>query len=375
MKNDPSEVEDAPLPAPIAEGVDTAGEIAAPPATEPAPEPVAETPQAPTPNKNRSEIAARFKETRQNSTEFDGDVNKPENQHGAIARQEPEPEPVPEAPKFKLKVRGQELEVDQDELIRMAQIGAGGESYIKEAKELLDEVKQTRTASPPRQHPGAVESEPEPADEPTAQRQHPGDALVELVDELQTGDPKDVAPKLGKLVSDASRRAMIEDRMNSDKISNDAYLEGVRSKNEDLTNDPDAMRAIQGRIVDKMRSELEGLGLPGDKLEDPGAISRFHSYYRANGVKGVSKFTEIVDTSITGYREKFARTPAPKPANQQRQQPTVTVDRSQRRAAIPNQPTRATAPSAMTTQPAADSRVDRASNVVTKMRAARHQVV
>ena len=138
---------------------------------------------------------------------------------------------------------------------------------------------------------------------------------------------------------------------------------------------------MEREIYDLYREDLRGIGLPAEQLpRDPRQLADWHRYYRTEGykIRDIPTILEKAKENLISWRG----TPV-----QQRQQPRtlantparveVNVDRTERRRALPTQPSRSAAPVApgtgQPTQPA--TREDRASSVIANMRKSRGQVV
>ncbi|WP_213287586.1 hypothetical protein [Bradyrhizobium sp. sGM-13] len=360
------------------------GEPPAPPPQEPKEESIQDG--------GRSAIAERFKKLRADKeppVETTGDFIHPSQTYGQVAadqrQPEPPPAPEPQAPrKMKLKVRGEEREVERDEavkmakvvagdedvsnlsdeqLTRLAQIGAAGQSYLEETKQVLETTKRVQVS---RQHPDA----PQPAplateqDNPDSQ-QHPADPVAEIVEQLQYGDPKEVGPKLrstiADIVTDAVKQVTVNDRVQQD-VANDllAHDDFVK-KNAELAADPRATKFIRAELLDGYRDDLLKIGVPEEKIPtDPTHLANHHRHYKLQGhpVRTVSKLLEDAATSL----REFRGTPRTEPSPQPKPEPRVDVNlnRDARRMAIPHQPTRANVQPALTqpTQQGPKSRHD-----------------
>lgn len=340
----------------------------------------------------RAEIAARFRKSREDPQDVDyhGDHNDPTQHYGAVAKEpEPQPEPAPqqqEQPqprKVKLKVRGQEIEVTEDEVIADAQKYRAAETYLEDAKKIYEDTRRVRSSRP---HQGEPEPAPvanqedDPLDEPA--RQHPGeegDPFEELVEKIQYGDKKEAAEALRNTLSKTSTQATLEaqwaQRVNDDLARDlDTYKEFV-AKNTDIAQDENSFIVVKRNLLDGYREDLRKIGIPEDKIPtDEKVLAQHHRFYKLRGqpVRSVGQLLETARTKFVEWKGGPAK-------SQQQQQPSngrpaVDVNRSERRAAIPHQPSRAAVPQQLQRpqgQPAAPA--DR-STVVQRMRQARGQV-
>jgi hypothetical protein len=367
----------------------------APNGGEPAPRQQEQPKEEPIQDGGRNAIAERFKKMRADKeppVETTGDFIHPSQTYGQVAAEQQQSETQqqqqePQAPrKMKLKVRGEEREVDRDEavkmakvvagdedvttlsdeqLTRLAQIGAAGQSYLEDTKQVLETTRQRVQVS--RQHPDGNAPAPiaTEQDNPDDQ-QHPADPVAEIVEQLQYGDPKDVGPKLrstiAEIAADAVKQATVTDRVQQD-VANDlrAHDDFVK-KNADLAADPRATKFIRTELLDGYRDDLLKIGVPEAKIPtDPTHLANHHRHYKLQGhaVRPVSKLLEDAAASLREFRGVTPRTePSPQPKPEPRVD--VNLNRDARRMAIPHQPTRANVQPALTqpTQQGPKSRHD-----------------
>jgi hypothetical protein len=343
----------------------------------------------------RNQIAARFK--RGNEVAFDGDMTNPENLYGDFARapvEEVDPEPsvvgeplTPEAPvtpKRKLKVRGQDVELTDDEILAAAQKTLAGDSYLEDARKLLEEAKQIKAerAGRDRQHPdgqsstqdGELDFDPQPA-----QTRHPAPDLKSVVEKIQFGDPDEAAAELAQVIQTAAAKQADEGHLNrlfnNDLAKSQKALAEFRAANPDLDKDPLAQVAIEKTMYDLYREEIVKLGLDEAQIPtDPKTLANWHRFYRVNG-HAVSHTPDLLNRAkdrVDAWRGGPSK-PAQQPQAPRREAPRVhvNVDRTARREAIPTQPTRSVAP-----RPDAQRAPTQqtGSDIVAQMRRARGQV-
>lgn len=331
----------------------------------------------------RAAIAARFKKLRSDKepgVDTTGDFIHPSQTYGQVAV-EPEPEapkePQGDAPpaKITLKVRGEQREVDRDEALRLArvvvgndedvsslsneqitrlaQIGAAGQSYLDDTKQVLETTRTRVQVS--RQHPDAPESAPtaNQQDEPD-DRQHPDDPIEALVNDLQFGDPKEAGPKLrttiAEIAADAVKQATVTDRVQQD-VANDmrAHDEFVK-KYADLASDPIATSVIRDQLMNGYREDLRKIGVPEENIpSDPTALANHHRHYKLQG-QPVRQVAQLLNHAAETYQNWRGGTPRTEATPQSPSEPRVEVNlnRDDRRRAIPQQPTRANVQPQMT---------------------------
>lgn len=357
----------------------------------------------------RDDIVARFRtdraaiqdEQRDDITDFARSGMPPEfTEPNAPVIEEIEPEPAAAtapapaaAPqKVKLKVRGQEIEVSLEEALAHAQISYAADNYLDEAKSKLGEVNQlltqTRNSAPRAGQDGAHPAAPQGAkptdpDDPAAvdPPQHPEDPIDNLIQTIQFGDPEEakvllrdtIAGEATKAVSNTlDQRALIDEGARTAKVLKDFEI-----ANPEIAKDDMARAAIEARVLAIQREDIKALGIdpatmrPDGLPPTPGDIANAHRFYRAKGFK-VTAPADMLQTATDSFLEwkgvKKPNTPAD-PAPQAQPRVDLTIDRSARRQAAPQQPTRTAAPQpAQTPQPAKPR--DR-SAIVESMRAKR----
>lgn len=361
------------------------------------PKPVQASPQ----DIKRAAIAARFKADGNDQTKdspFDGDLTRQENLYGAAAQEQLEPEstgegdalvgdvrPAPQpAAKRKLNIRGTIVEMTDDEIVAAAQKTLAGDSYLEDARKILDEaktIKAERTGRDP-QHPEGRSSTQDDGLEPNANRtQQPEDDLEKLVEELQFGsDRKETAKQLQGVIQKVASKIADEGHQNrlfnNDLARSQKALADFKAANPDLDNDPIVEIAISQEMMKLYREDIVKLGVVDEAQipSDPRTLANWHRYYKVNGhtVRSTPDLLEKAKENFVAWRGASPK-PAPQP---RREQPAprvqVNVDRDTRRQAIPLQPSRATAPrrdAVVIPQKQTDS------DVVKSMRRARGQPV
>jgi hypothetical protein len=351
--------------------------------TSPPPEVVAQDEPAGKPKRftdpKRNAIVARFRENR--STEADEDAAEilAFAHHGIppelVSRPravEPEPEPDPvvedtppaDAPvkRTKVIVRGREMELSDEELLAHAQKSLAADDYLGEAKGKLDEVNQllrdtrTRAAPGPTPHtpaPQAGERTDQPTDTPV---EHPArKPMSKVVELLQFGDPEEAAAELDRSIDERaaqrSSQALQRERLRNETTRSHRFLQEFATEHPDLAQDSYASAAMEKRLFELQREDLVKLAKSFGKDESvvptsPAAIAQWHLYYRTEGhpVRDVPNLLKQTRDDFVSWRDKgkpAKEEPAPKPAAPRVE---VVVDRSARRATIPQQPSRTVTP-------------------------------
>jgi hypothetical protein len=348
----------------------------------------------------RLDMAKRFR--RQGAEEdvpFNGNLNDPEMLYGKSGREALEPEPdepdilVPQAktvmpketnaPKRTLTVRGRQVEMTDDEILAAAQKTLAGDSYLDEARSLLEEAKQIKAERAGRapQHPEGEHNNSTQYDRQDVDpqsRQHP-DELEEAIEQIQFGDPKEAAAKIRKVMKTVSEQEADEGQMRrlvkNDIARSQAVVKAFSEKNPTIANDQVAAQALEQFVYQITREEIEKLGdVDASKIPQNSAeLANWHRFYRING-RAVSTPDALLESAKGRYEKwKGVSGQTPSPAAQAKPRVVVNVDRDQRRAAIPNQPTRSMSPTpdALTRQPQGKSRSD----VIMAMRKQRGQTV
>ena len=352
----------------------------------------------------REAIAKRFR--RAESVPFNGDPNDPEMLYGDVARthQEPEPDvdetiisgdrreqrPEPQKTeqqqqpqKRKLIIRGQEVHLTDDEILARAAMVTAADSYLEEARSILNEaktVKAERAGQRP-QHPedrsGTQDGELDPPTDDNGAR-HPESRTREVVEKIQFGDPEEAAAELDRLIDERADKKTDERQLkrllDNDLSKSQKALKDFVAANPELNGDKMAARAIEQTLYDIYEEDIVKLGVvDADKIPtDPKAKAEWHRFYRVHGhpVRTAAEALEEAKTRVMRWRGN----PAPAQQQQQRKAPDrvdVNVNRTERRAAIPNNPSRSVSPRPdSASAPKATSRSD----VIANMRKARGQV-
>lgn len=380
------------------------------PADGPPPEVVSQ--DAPVPTKplrftdsKRNAIVSRFREQR--STEADEDVAEilafahngipPELLPKPAKAAEPEPEepaeddtPPADAPvkRTKVIVRGREMELSDEELLAHAQKSLAADDYLGEAKGKLDEVnallRDTRTraapasTSPHTPAPQAGERTDQPTDTPA---EHPArKPMSKVVELIQFGDPEEAAAELDRTIDERaaqrSGQALQRERLRNETVRSHRFLQEFATEHADLAQDEFASAAMEKRLFQLQREDLVKLAKSFGKDESvvptsPQGIAQWHLYYRTEGhpVRDVPSLLRQTKDDFVTWRDKgkpAKEEPTPKQAAPRVE---VVVDRSARRQAIPQQPTRTSSPKpdAVVAPPAQRDR----SSIVQQMQRAR----
>lgn len=315
----------------------------------------------------RAQMAKKFKRT-DDPVPFNGDMTDPEMLYGEVARQDlaaeeeqqQQEQPVKAAAqeqqpaKKRLIVRGQEMFLTDDEILARASMVTAADSYLKEARDILDEAKTIKAerAGRDRRHPdgqSSTQDDEQALEPPHDDQRHPADTkrVVELI---QFGDPEEAANALDEIIDrksdEKTDKRQLERVINNDLVKSKKALKDFVAANPDLNADKMAAIAIEANLYDVYAEEIQALGVvDADKIpKDPKQLADWHRFYRVHGhqVSDAAKALEKAKDRFVAWRGKPPEQQQTRKAAQDRVE--VTVNRTDRRAAIPNQPTRAVSP-------------------------------
>jgi hypothetical protein len=344
---------------------------------EPAPRAARAEPSLPPSVLKRQQIIEKYR--RPDTREFDGDLTRPENLYGEVADEHLEPAPDADEPgvsaedraaaelqpepkkTFKLTVRGKVVEMSEDEVLARAQKVEAADSYLEESRQLLQDAKEIRAERAGRatQHPEGdnnTQDDGQVSNETDQQSRTHGPDLKSIIDEIQFGDPDKAARALAETIQRTAREVAttaaneghVQRLIANDLKRSQDDLAAFRVANRDLAGDEIAEQVISNQVLKIYREEILGLGLDETQIpKDPKELSDYHRFYRVNGYN-VSKTSDILNKAKDGFvswRDGVSPTNSKQPARSKAEpRITVNVDRTERRQAIPQQPTRAVAP-------------------------------
>lgn len=326
----------------------------------------------------RNAIIDRF--TRPDTRVFNGDMNDPSNLYGEVADEALQPDengdPLvgapPPAPSPKrmitLTIRGKPVEMSEDEVIARAQKVEAADSYLEESRELLQEAKTIKAERSGRatQHPEGddrTREDGQDLDPSDRQTRHPGLDLKSVIEKIQFGDPDEAAAALAEAIQQTSTQAATQAAneghvtrlIKNDLTKSQADLKAFRDANPELNSDENAALLIEQQVYKIYREEIEALGVVEKENipTNPKDLADWHRYYRINGLN-VSKTSDILNKAKDSYTAWRGDSPQGKQAakpSKDAPRIAVNVDRTERRQAIPQQPTRAVAPRRDATPP------------------------
>lgn len=302
-----------------------------------------------------------------------------------IVRPEPEvkPEPAPER-MMKIKVRGQEVEMPESEVIARAQKVDAADSYLTEARGLLDEAKRTTRREP---EPAPKREEPQPTPEKV-------DRIAQAIEQIQLGgDPAEARALLdtefNERARSAARDAINEDRQHGAVASFDDQVDAgyalFDKESPEVAADPVARAVVttvagqlEAAVIAKflteaaspeIRSAFESAGITAEGLRTYSPQDA-HALYKDMALKGypLPKPAVVIQAAGKTVAERFASTtqvrtaPAPKPG--------PTLDRTVRKEAI-SQPERTAIPRPTGATPPPKAEGERSQGARTDMRSER----
>lgn len=340
----------------------------------------------------REAIAKRFR--RSDAVPFNGDINDPEMTMGDLARETHDPDdgdsavgrrvedqrPQEQPQKRKLIVRGQEIELTDDEILARAAKVTAADSYLEEARGLLEEAKSIKAErnSQTQRHPaGRNDTQNDELDDNhDADARHPEQSMRDVVDAIQFGDPEEASRRLEDAIDKRADKKAEERQlarlMNNDLTKSQKALKDFVAANPELDKDKMAASAIESSLYDIYEEDIVKLGLadPDQIPKDPAGKANWHRFYRVHGhpVRSAAEALEEAKSRVMRWRgtqngSQQNTQPAPKAA------PRVNVDRTERRAAIPNSPQRSVSPPQTQVQQTSSR-----SSVISGMRKARGQI-
>jgi hypothetical protein len=356
------------------------------PAAEQKPSPTAKSVK----DKTRDDIVSRFKadritekeEAADDITEFARSGMPPEfdeTNTPVVEQAETEQETAAEQveastqpQKIKVKVRGKEMELTQDELIANAQKALAGESYLEEGKTKLKEIEDhlAKLRNPAARvgqddiHP-AVQNQTQTTEQTADTKdQHP-DPMDKLIETIQFGDPAEAKTQLRDTIAATSKQVVTTElenqRFQDEGARTNKVLQDFRDKHADLAADSKAVAVIETTVLELQKEDLRAIGFDPDKIQTPsgvvtaGDIATAHRYYRSKGARLRSP-TEMLETARDEYLKwkGIDKTDATvETTDKAKPRVEVTVDRTARRTAVPQQPSRTVSPKVNQQQPAA----------------------
>ena len=277
---------------------------------------------------------------------------------------QPTPAPAPQ-PKRKLQVNGKEIEVEESQVIALAQKAMAAEGILDhakaaraEAQELLAAVRDARE-NPPAPAKGQEETE-------VRQEQLPaGMDLSEIIDKIQVGDPKEAQEALQKYGNAIEERILSRignldetiqtqiETVNENRRRQDETIRTLSSfgeRHSDIASNRTLQAALAQETADTMRAEMDKLGVRQETIDALKAKHRMNDVqvtafaYRTLQEKGyqLPSHAEVLESSAGKLRKSFN---LPEPRREQPQTPSnVMQERTERKRMMSPQPRRASLP-------------------------------
>ena len=350
--------------------------------------PIARSPQ----DDMRAQIANRFRRSA-DDVPFNGDLTDPEMLYGKAARApaaepdaEPsvvgEPAPVELPQKRTLKIRGRDVEMTDEEILAAAQKTLAADTYLEDARRLLEEaktIKAERTGRDRQPPDGQSSTQDDVSDSggTADQTQHPAADLKSVVEKIQYGDPDEAARELETIIDQRINKNVDQTQVtrlfNNDLAKAQKALKDFTEANPEFAKDDRAVALMQTELMDLYAEDLMALGLDKSQLpRDVNTRANWLRFYKIQG-RTTRETSELLNTAkqrVDEWRGVSAK-PTPQALRKEAPRVVVNVDRTERRLAIPNQPSRASMPRrdaapAPTRTPGSD--------VVAQMRKSRGQV-
>lgn len=282
----------------------------------------------------------------------------------------PPPEPSQPVAKRKLKVLGQEVELTQEEIESAARKTLAAEDYLEKARKRMEDASAIqqevitlqrqllaeRAGQPPKSPGDATNTQTTDGADDQADGVESHDPAQDVIETIQYGDPADAKEKLRAFIKaeaeQQARAALTTNRNETELERSQRQLKEFQDQNAELAADTMARNAIQGRIMELQRDDLLNLGYKAENLPiDLSELANMHLRHRGQGhnVRQIGTLLTTARDDYVKWRGGPAQTQAPAavPAQSQPQQQTtqtsaqkvaVNVDRTDRRAVIPQQP-------------------------------------
>jgi hypothetical protein len=256
----------------------------------------------------------------------------------------------------------EEVQADPRRAIRYAQKEMAGDSYLEEAKRSAGRDTPSRPRDD-RQDAAAPNQDQDDAgdddlDQPQAGSDTSDPELTKLIEDIQIGDPKDVAPKLqaamDKATETAQQRSEARRAFDAERQSNANALKGFLADHTELQGKNSIAAAVSSGLVDEYRIDLRKAmvstdGLSADEADEalaratPDQVRNAHlarRLARDPNVRVIDK--ALFETALSKVRSDFGVTG----------DNSLASTRQARKDALQHQPRRASVPPATQRQEA-----------------------
>jgi hypothetical protein len=280
-------------------------------------------------------------------------------------------EDIPAPVKRQIKVNGRDIEVDEDQLVNFAQIGAASETILEEAKlerakakQRLEEIERLQA-----DHSRTRENPSETQQSKTAEDTKPAtnDELDSIIEQIQFGDKGEAAKALrtygDQLVERARENAagtedkvahLVAQTLDNERVRGETQkaLDSFMSENTDFASNPKRQGVLVDETLSVMEQNLLSYGVEKETLDKYAetnglppsvAVSTAYRRLRAEGHQ-LPDQSAVLKTAAANVRRDFGM---PEPSRQQhpvKQVPdnsNFVAERQERKQAIVQQPRRA----------------------------------
>lgn len=268
-----------------------------------------------------------------------------------------------------------EVKADPQRAIRYAQKQMAGDLYLEETRQARRDTPSrtgpdnagTRPASPAPEQERPATGDDAP-DQPQDRRRTSDEDLAKLIEDIQIGDPKEIAPKLKAILAEAGRESASEvvqqnegDRLlNNDRTNNVTAIKEFIADHPEVEGKPIISSAMAEALYAEYREDLTKAlvaeGMDQDEAADlvakaePDHVKNAHQRRRLGGDPNVRKIDKaMMESAYERVKSQFGVTgvaPTPK-------QPQDLSARQQRKENLPQQPRRASVPPATPNAPPA----------------------
>jgi hypothetical protein len=273
--------------------------------------------------------------------------------------------PAEPATTIKLTVHGKEIELPIEEVRAKAQIALASENILDEAKTkareidaiLRDAREKAQRQGQDGQHqaaPNTTQSTEQPHP-PAAAPLDQGNDIEKLIEAIQFGDPNEAKTLLQKTIAEAKtspeaiaaevEKGLYNARLRDEGARAGKMLSDFREKHADLAKDPMANAAIEAKLFELQRDDLQKLGLDTNRIRPdglpatPADIAMAHRHYRAIGmnVRSVGTMLENARDDFLKWKGVPNENPAPQPVPAARDRSVIVAEEKARRARLRGQ--------------------------------------
>jgi len=294
--------------------------------------------------------------------------------------------------KRKLTVNGREVEVDDKEVVALAQQAMAAGNILDVAKGLKRELEQSLDeVRKARQHPAEPEEASTTREAPQGHQLADAE-LDDIIDKIQVGDPSQakealakygasieqrIIDRIGDLKTTIADQVTIVNESNSRRHETLTTLRTFGEENPEFQNSPALQAALATETTNTMRNRMFDIGVTEESLDRIKTEHKFSDTeaigyaYRTLKLKGydLPDHGAVLSESAESLRKQFGMQPRPQPTSETRQQQFDPSQRDALKREIITQPRRANVPPNADTQER--TREEARLSAVRQMRAAR----